>query len=119
MTDKAMKVVGKRVPRVDAGERVTGRAIYTADLTRPGLACGKIKRSPHAHARIVSIDTSKAEKLKGVLAIVTAADFPVVEPGTIIPFGETGADAWGVGRYRDCSRQGIVARASRRCRGRD
>ena len=94
MTEQGMKIVGKRVPRVDAGERVTGRAIYTADLTRPGMVCGKIKRSPHAHARIVSVDTSKAEELKGVLAVITADDFPVVAPGTIIPFGETGADAW-------------------------
>ena len=89
-----MKVVGQRLPRVDAGERVTGRAIYPADLTRPGMVTGRIKRSPHAHARIVNIDTAKARALKGVLAVVTAADFPEIKPGTIIPFGETGADAW-------------------------
>ena len=89
-----MKVVGKRLPRVDAGERVTGRALYPADLTRPGMVVGHIKRSPHAHARIVKIDTTKAAALKGVLAVVTAADFPEIKPGTIIPFGETGADAW-------------------------
>ena len=92
--DQPMQFVGKRVPRVDASERVTGRAIYTADLTRPGMVSGLVKRSPHAHARIVSINTAKAESLKGVLAVVTARDFPVVAPGTIIPFGETGADAW-------------------------
>ena len=89
-----MHVVGKRLPRVDAGERVTGRATYPADLTRPGMVVGRIKRSPHAHARILSIDTSKARALKGVLAVVTASDFPVIEPGTMIPFGETGADVW-------------------------
>ncbi len=89
-----MQVVGKRLPRVDAGERVTGRATYPADMTRPGLVVGRIKRSPHAHARIMSIDTTRARALKGVLAVITAADFPVIEPGTIIPFGETGADAW-------------------------
>ena len=89
-----MQVVGKRLPRVDAGERVTGRATYPADMTRPGLVVGRIKRSPHAHARINSIDTTRARALKGVLAVITAADFPVIEPGTIIPFGETGADAW-------------------------
>ncbi len=89
-----MQVVGKRLPRVDAGERVTGRATYPADMTRPGLVVGRIKRSPHAHARIISIDTTRARALKGVLAVITAADFPVIEPGTIIPFGETGADAW-------------------------
>jgi xanthine dehydrogenase molybdenum-binding subunit len=89
-----LKVVGTRAPRVDAGERVTGRAIYPADLTRPGLVHGCILRSPHAHARIIGIDTAKAMAVKGVLAVVTAADFPVVPPGTMIPFGETGADAW-------------------------
>ena len=88
------KVIGHRAPRVDGGERVTGRAVYPADLVRPGLVHGAILRSPHAHARILAIDTSKAAALKGVLAVVTAADFPVISPGTIIPFGETGADAW-------------------------
>ncbi len=89
-----MRVVGQRLPRVDAGERVTGRAIYPADLTRPGMITGLIKRSPHAHARIVKIDATKALALKGVIAVVTSADFPEIKPNTIIPFGETGADAW-------------------------
>ena len=89
-----MRVVGKRIARVDGGERVTGRAIYPADLQRPGMAIGAVKRSNQAHARIVKIDTSRARALKGVLAVITAADFPVVKPGTIYPFGETGADAW-------------------------
>ena len=88
------KVIGQRAPRVDGGERVTGRAVYPADLVRPGLCHGRILRSPHAHARILGIDTSKAAALTGVLAVVTANDFPIVPPGTIIPFGETGADAW-------------------------
>lgn len=92
--DAPLQVVGKRLPRVDAGERVTGRAIFPADLVRPGMVVGVVKRSVEAHARIVSIDTSAARALKGVLAVVTADDFPVVPPGTIIPFGETGADAW-------------------------
>ncbi len=94
ISEPSLQVVGRRIPRVDAGERVTGRAIYCADLMRPGMITGHIKRSPHAHARILAIDTSKAAALKGVLAVVTAQDFPVVAPGTIIPFGETGADAW-------------------------
>ena len=93
-SETPLKVIGKRLPRVDAGERVTGRAVYPADLTRARLAAGRIKRSPHAHARIVRIDASKALALPGVLAAVTAADFPVIAPGTIIPFGETGSDAW-------------------------
>ena len=75
-----LAVVGKSVPRVDARERVTGRAMYPADIQRAGMAHARLKRSPHAHARIVSIDTSRALRLRGVLAIVTAADFPVVPP---------------------------------------
>lgn len=89
-----LKVVGQRLARIDAGERVTGRAIYPADLVRPGMIVGRIKRSTHAHARIVGIDTARARAMKGVLAVVTAADFPEIKPGTMIPFGETGADAW-------------------------
>jgi xanthine dehydrogenase molybdenum-binding subunit len=89
-----MTVVGKRLPRIDAGERVTGRAVYPADLVRSGMIVGQIKRSPHAHARILAINTAKAVALPGVLAVVTAADFPDIKPGTIYPFGETGADAY-------------------------
>lgn len=89
-----MAVVGRRLPRVDAGERVTGRALYPADLVRPGMIVGAIKRSTIAHGRIVRIDTTRARAMKGVLAVVTAADFPEVKPGTIYPFGETGGDAW-------------------------
>ena len=89
-----LKVVGKRLPRVDAGERVTGRAVYPADFKRPGMVWGRVKRSTQAHARILRIDTSRAASLKGVLAIVTAADFPEVPMGSTIPFGETGQDLW-------------------------
>jgi xanthine dehydrogenase molybdenum-binding subunit len=92
--DTPTQVIGKRLPRIDAGERVTGRAIYPADLTRPGMVTGRIKRSPHAHARIISIDTSKARALKGVLAVITAQDFPLIAPGTMIPNGDAGTDVW-------------------------
>jgi CO/xanthine dehydrogenase Mo-binding subunit len=57
-------------------DKVTGRAMFGADMVLPGMLWGKVKRSPHAHARIVSIDASKALKLPGVRAVVTAADFP-------------------------------------------
>jgi len=89
-----LKVVGKRLPRVDARERVTGEAIYPADLALPGMAYARILRSPLAHARIRRIDTSRAAGLKGVLAIVTAADFPELPVGATIPMGETGYDMW-------------------------
>ncbi len=68
------KVIGKRVLRPDGIDKVTGKAMYGADMTAPGMLVGRILRSPHAHARIVSIDTSAAEALKGVKAIVINAD---------------------------------------------
>ena len=89
-----LKVVGKRLARVDAKERVTGEAIYPADLALPRMAHAKILRSPLAHARIRRIDTTRAESLQGVLACVTAADFPAVPLGSMIPMGEVGYDMW-------------------------
>ncbi len=70
------KGFGKSHEKVDGAEKVTGRTQFGADLTLPGSLHGVIVRSPHAHARIVSIDTSDAEQLPGVLAVCTAADFP-------------------------------------------
>jgi 4-hydroxybenzoyl-CoA reductase subunit alpha len=69
-------VVGRSVPRVDARDLVTGRAVFTDDIHLPGMLHGKILTSPHAHARILSIDTSRAEALPGVKAVITAADVP-------------------------------------------
>ncbi|MDE2005999.1 MAG: xanthine dehydrogenase family protein molybdopterin-binding subunit [Rhodospirillales bacterium] len=73
---KGFKWVGTRPIRPDGVPKVTGRALYGADARWPGALVGKILRSPHAHARIVSIDTSRAAALTGVRAVVTAADFP-------------------------------------------
>ena len=70
------KWVGTRPIRPDGVPKVTGRAMYAADYTMAGAIIGKILRSPHAHARIRSINTSKAEKLPGVKAVITAKDFP-------------------------------------------
>ena len=70
------KWVGTRPIRPDGVPKVTGRAMYGADLAMAGALYGKVLRSPHAHARIRSIDTSKAAALPGVKAVVTAADFP-------------------------------------------
>lgn len=67
---KEYSIVGKRTPRIDAFERVTGQAQYTGDIQLPGMLHARVLRSPHPHARIVSIDTSKAEKLAGVKAII-------------------------------------------------
>ena len=70
------KVVGKRPIRHDGYDKVTGKALYGADIQLPGLMHGKILRSPHAHARILSIDTSKAEAHPDVKAVATARDLP-------------------------------------------
>ncbi|MGZ9130872.1 MAG: xanthine dehydrogenase family protein molybdopterin-binding subunit, partial [Candidatus Binatia bacterium] len=68
------KAVGASVPRAEAGDKVSGQSIYAADVKLPGLLWAKILRSPHPHARIVRVDTSKAEKVAGVKAIITGAD---------------------------------------------
>ena len=64
-------VIGKPVPRVDALEKVTGEAKYAADFSFPGMLWCKILRSPHPHARILNIDTSRAESHPGVKAVCT------------------------------------------------
>lgn len=67
---KEFSIVGKRTPRIDAYERVTGQAQYTGDIQLPGMLYARVLRSPLPHAKIVSIDTSKAERLSGVKAVV-------------------------------------------------
>ncbi|MBI4329281.1 MAG: xanthine dehydrogenase family protein molybdopterin-binding subunit [Chloroflexi bacterium] len=76
VSGKGVQVVGTRPIRHDGMDKVTGRALYGADIQLPGLLYGKVLRSPHAHARIKSIDTSRAEALPGVRAIITAQDMP-------------------------------------------
>ena len=73
------KVVGTRPVRHDGLEKVTGVARYGADIQLTGMLHGKILRSPHAHARIKSIDTSKAAAFPGVSAVLTSADFPIMD----------------------------------------
>jgi CO/xanthine dehydrogenase Mo-binding subunit len=79
MSDYA--IIGKRMPRVDSRTKVMGKAKYTADLKLPGMLVGKVLRSPLAHARILSIDTAKAESLPGVKAVVTGKDTEGVKWG--------------------------------------
>ncbi|HEY5362612.1 MAG TPA: xanthine dehydrogenase family protein molybdopterin-binding subunit [Aestuariivirga sp.] len=76
LVEKKFKVIGTRVPRPDGVDKVTGRARYGADASMPGQLFGLVLRSPHAHAKILKIDTSKAEQLPGVKAIITSADLP-------------------------------------------
>ncbi len=81
------KWIGTRPDRPDGADKVTGRARFGADFNLPGQLVGKVLRSPHPHAIIASIDTSKAEALAGVKAVVTAKDFPE-QANLIVPTGE-------------------------------
>ncbi|MEJ2119678.1 MAG: 4-hydroxybenzoyl-CoA reductase subunit alpha [Alphaproteobacteria bacterium] len=74
---KPVRSIGEYVPMVDGPEKVSGRAQYTADIAAPDALVGRIYRSPYAHGEIVKIDTSEAEKLPGVVAVVTGADCDV------------------------------------------
>ena len=67
-------LIGKRISRVDGPEKVSGRAKYTYDVHRPGMLFGKVVRSPHAHAKVVSVDTSAAEKMPGVKGVYIIQD---------------------------------------------
>ena len=87
LSNQEFNVVGTRPIRHDGNDKVTGRARYSADITLPRLLHGKILRSPHAHARIKSIDASRALALPGVEAVVTAADFSQPK-GRIADLGE-------------------------------
>ncbi|MCX7064897.1 MAG: xanthine dehydrogenase family protein molybdopterin-binding subunit, partial [Proteobacteria bacterium] len=80
-TNQEFKIVGTRPLRPDGVDKVTGRAKYGADTFAPGQLVGLVLRSPHAHAKIKKIDISKAEKLKGVKAVITSADLPDLTKG--------------------------------------
>ena len=87
LSNQEFKVVGSRPIRHDGAEKVTGRARYSADINLPGMLYAKVLRSPHAHARIKNIDTSKAEAISGVRAVVTSAALP--QPtGVLTDIGE-------------------------------
>ncbi|MEM7019653.1 MAG: molybdopterin cofactor-binding domain-containing protein [Pseudomonadota bacterium] len=91
------KVVGTRPIRPDGIEKVTGRARFGSDFVLPGMLQGKVLRSEHAHAKIKSIDTSEAEKVDGVKAVVTGDDFPALQSG-MVEAGEAPTDQWDLAR---------------------
>src|SRR5438270_11342230 len=78
-------IIGKPTAMVDAAEKTTAAGKYTDDLNVPGMLIGKILHSPYPHARIRSIDTSRAEKLEGVITVVIGKDAP--NPYGILPVG--------------------------------
>lgn len=81
------KQIGTRPVRPDGVEKVTGRALFGADLMLPNMVHGKVLRSPYAHAKIKSVDVSAALALEGVYSAISGADFPPVEPGS--PLADT------------------------------
>ncbi len=81
MSENKYSVIGKSKPKIDGREKVTGAAKYTGDLKFPNMLFGKILTSPHAHAKILSIDTSEAEKMPGVKAVITHKDVPTLKYG--------------------------------------
>jgi len=87
LQEHKFKVIGTRPLRHDGVDKVTGRAQYGADITLPGMLHGKVLRSPHAHARIKSIDTAVARALPGVKVVITGKDLPDLPAGSQ-PMGE-------------------------------
>ena len=85
------KVIGKRPIRPDGADKVTGRALYGADVRPQDVVWGEVLRSPHAHAVIRRIDTSQATAMPGVLAVITGKDMPVAQ-SKIVDMGEEVAD---------------------------
>lgn len=95
--DSDLAIIGRRQPRLDGFDKISGRSVFTDDVRLPGMLHGKILRSPHARARIVRIDTSKAEALPGVRVVVTGRDCadlmysehqPAIAPHTVNYIGE-------------------------------
>ena len=108
-------------------ERVTGRRDLSGRPQTTGMVHGKMLRSPHAHARIRAHRHPRAEALQGVLAVVTAADFPELPVGAIIPMGEAGYDMWMVAQINMARGKvhwvgqpvaAVAAIDTARCRGR-
>src|SRR4029453_7458317 len=92
------RVIGRRTPKVDALDKVTGRAQFSADVALPRMLMGKVLRSPYAHACIKRIDTSKAAALPGVKAIITGNDLPQIALGVSGPGGVATAREYYVSR---------------------
>ena len=95
---QTFRIIGRRTPKVDALDKVTGRAQFGADVTLPRMLVGKVLRSPYAHARIKRIDTSKAAALPGVRAVIMGNNLPRVTLGVAGPGGVATAREYYVSR---------------------
>ncbi|MBU80176.1 MAG: oxidoreductase [Chloroflexi bacterium] len=100
MVDSASRTpaIGSAYPKIDGIDKVTGRARFGADIHLPGMLHGKVLRSPHAHACVLSIDTAAAEALEGVGAVITGADFPLLPAGTAVQIGAMSLDLYRISR---------------------
>ena len=78
------KVLGRDIPRIDGAPKASGGAKYTADIHLPETLCGRILRSRHPHARILNLDTRKAERLPGVKAVISSKNTPDIHYGVTI-----------------------------------
>lgn len=88
MSATEYQVIGTRPVRHDGADKVTGRALYGADVQLARMLHGAVLRSPHPHARILKVDTTRAAALPGVFAVVTADDFPQAPSDKMVDFGE-------------------------------
>jgi CO/xanthine dehydrogenase Mo-binding subunit len=104
-----LRVVGRPVPRLDGVDKVTGRARYVSDLVLPGMLHMAVLRSPHAHARIVRVDSAAARALPGVRAVITAADLGFCDPYYGPAFRDRPILAVGVARYEGEPVAAVVA----------
>ena len=80
----AYSAIGKPVTRGESHDKVTGQTMYAADISLPGMLWGKVLRSPYPHARIVSIDTSRAARVPGVHIVITGRDLPDARVGRLL-----------------------------------
>jgi len=87
MTKDRFTVIGQPLPKIDAWAKVTGETRYADDLVMPRMAYAKLLRSPHPHARIVSVDTTRARAVPGVLGVITGYDLPPIKFG-ILPVSQ-------------------------------
>jgi CO/xanthine dehydrogenase Mo-binding subunit/aerobic-type carbon monoxide dehydrogenase small subunit (CoxS/CutS family) len=107
--DRPLRVIGHSVPRVDALEKVTGRARYVTDLVMAGMAYAKVLRSPYPHARITRVDAMRARARPGVLAVLTGADLTWCDPYFGPAFRDRPILALDVARYEGDPVAAVVA----------
>ena len=113
-----LNVIGQRLPMIDAAPKAKGTAQFTDDIVLPGMLYGRLVRSPYPHAKVISVDTSRAEKLPGVKGVVNGKDIPDRKYG-IVPKAkgserilETGGNLDGISRVAVF---GFVARSPEKC----